>query len=366
MSEYYIGCLTGTSIDAVDCALVAFSNINQFRLQNTYSQKIPDNLQDRLHTAALADTISFSDLGELNALLGELIAQGCLTLLEQSQIKASQITAIGSHGQTIHHAPNHVKPFTIQIGDPNIIAARTDILTIADFRGMDMALGGQGAPLTPIFHHYLFGDPAKQRIIVNIGGIANITLLTGKDYLGFDSGPGNTLLDSWISLNKDCPYDLSGEWARSGQVIAPLLTAMLQCDYFKAPPPKSTGRELFNPTWLEKHIKNHGYPPEDVQATLTELTAQTITDAIYNIAPTSNEIILCGGGAFNTYLLSRIQHLNPKASVVTTEQFDIPPNWVEAMAFAWFAYCRMHNTRLDTSSSTGAYDTYLLGNLFKK
>lgn len=361
----YIGLMSGTSMDGIDAVAVSFE-ANESRFVNSTSIDIPSDLKSLL-SSLMRNEGSINQLGEADTKLGHLFADAVDVLLKKINIAASEITAIGSHGQTIYHQPNHKHPFTLQIGDPNIIAARTNITTVADFRRRDIALGGQGAPLVPAFHAYLFGR--KNEWVLNIGGIANLTYLPNdpaKSIMGFDTGPGNTLLDLWHEKHRKNPVDLNGDWARTGILNNALLTLFLEDPYFKKSPPKSTGREYFHLNWLEEKLKNlpENIRPEDIQATLTELTAKSIADAIDGAKSTAKTLWVCGGGAFNTFLMERLQANCSQLQVKSTQENHINPQWIEAMAFAWLAKQTIEKKPGNLPSVTGATQETLLGAVY--
>lgn len=371
MSEYYVGLMSGTSMDGVDAVLVNFKH-HQPQVIATHDQPIPDGLLKKLHHLADPAVGDINLLGECDRACGELFATAVNNLLKQANVKASEIIAIGSHGQTIRHMPNAEHPFTIQIGDPNVIAARTNIDTIADFRRKDIALGGQGAPLVPAFHQQLFQSSQQDRIILNIGGIANITWLPAdnSDIKGFDTGPGNTLLDHWFSLHHQPKYDHQGQWSSGGTVNAVLLAQMLQHPYFSMPAPKSTGRELFNHQWLANHLnKFEQLSPQDIQATLTQLTVESIATDIEQLAMVEQlavnlAVYVCGGGVFNLDLIAKLATRLPNIKINTTDALGLAPQWVEGIAFAWLAYCYHHNIPSNLPQVTGASRAAVLGGLY--
>lgn len=350
-------------MDSIDAALVDFSGAQPALLS---SHSVPMDIALREQLLALCRTPSHPALGELDRSLGEQFAQAALTLLQQAMIRPEQVSAIGSHGQTVFHQPpaQGMNGFSVQIADPNIIASRTGITTVADFRRKDMAVGGQGAPLVPAFHRAVFHDTQKNRVIVNIGGIANITVLPANGKVtGFDTGPGNVLMDGWIFRHHHTHYDNKGSWAASGKVNDRLLDALLQEPYFHRAPPKSTGRELFNAEWLERQLK-HTVPAVDVQATLAALTAKTIADAIQQHAPQTDEIFVCGGGAHNDHLMQQLRNA-VKAPVCSTAILGIDPQWVEASAFAWLARQTMENKPGNLPEVTGASKAVVLGGIYR-
>lgn len=367
-SQLYIGLMSGTSLDGVDAALISFTN-NQATLLDTYFLPFTDQVKtDALSLTAPGDN-EIDRMGELDNTLGEIYAQAVNKLLQKSNISPKQITAIGSHGQTIRHRPSANQPFTLQIGNPTIIAERTGITTVADFRRRDMAAGGQGAPLVPAFHQDLFSGQ-RNRIILNVGGIANVTYLpidTSINVTGFDTGPGNMLMDAWIHKHCDKPFDQNGDWAASGKVRPSLLANLLADDYYTNAPPKSTGREKYNLEWLEMKLEENDYQQtsaEDVQATLCELTAVTITQAIEKWCKHSEEILICGGGAHNQHLIQRLQTLLGPRKVGLTNELGIDADWVEATAFAWLAKQAVEGLPGNLPAVTGASHPVILGAIY--
>lgn len=362
---YTIGVMSGTSVDALDLALAMFEG-DLLHCRHTLSHPIPKGIKNQIQTLIQAPQCSLQQLGELNSVIGSLIADAVLQLLNQANINAKQVTAIGSHGQTVFHHPHDTTPFSLQLGDPNVIAAKTGITTVADFRNKDMALGGQGAPLTPLYHEALFRTPSQNRMVVNIGGIANLTQLPADSSIavtGFDSGPGNTLLDAWIAHHQNQDYDANGDWARTGQILPELLARLLQDTYFQRCAPKSTGREYFHMPWLEAHL--HGDElAKDVQRTLVALTAQSIADAIRRHSLNDCEVIICGGGAHNRLLMEELEQRCRPDSVVSSQMFGHDPDWIEAMAFAWLAKQTIAKQALDYRRITGAKQPAILGGIY--
>lgn len=374
--ELYIGLMSGTSIDGIDAALVSFEN-GQCQLIAQHLQPMPPALTAQLHQLCRPNDNEIGTLATIEQPLAEAFALACEQLLAKTNYSPNDITAIGSHGQTIRHHPEH--QFTLQIGDANILAALTDIDTVADFRRKDMALGGQGAPLVPAFHQAVFQHQSINRAIVNIGGLANITYLPSlkhnKSILGYDTGPGNTLLDAWFKAknNSKNSYDTDGKWAASGVIITPLLTRLLQHDYFSLAPPKSTGRELFNLAWLQGYLNTLvvSYTDADVQRTLTRFTALSIANEINKLMPSAednnhivSEVYICGGGAANPLLMTDLAELLPQTPVMTTAHIGIAPDWVEAIAFAWLAKQHIHKLPGNLPAVTGASRLAILGALY--
>jgi len=363
----YIGLMSGTSLDAIDASLVDISN-NQTVLKNSVSHTIPSVLKQKilkLISAKGEDTIDL--LGEVDAQLGILFADACNQLIKDSSLNAKDIKAIGSHGQTIRHRPENELAFSLQIGDASRIAELTGITTVTDFRRRDIAAGGQGAPLVPAFHRAIFHSENEHRCIVNIGGMANISYLpknNKKNTSGFDTGPGNVLLDSWCQQQTGKPYDKNGDWARSGNVSKKLLGSMLEDTYFSQSAPKSTGREHFNSDWLDRHINSNSEPAENIQASLTDLTAKTIVDAIETYFPETERLIVCGGGSYNHYLNERLSHFANNKPVQSSSYFGMAPDWVEAAAFAWLAHCTLNNITANEPAVTGAHSRVVLGAIY--
>ena len=365
LQSLYIGLISGTSIDAIDAALVDFSQ-PQPKLLQTHSHKIPSQLRENIATLCTPTTsINEIDLlGETDSALGELFAEATLTLLKKANTPAHNITAIGSHGQTVRHRPAGMHPFTLQIADPNIIAQRAGITTVADFRRRDMANGGQGAPFAPAFHQAIAPDNIERCAFLNLGGIANITVIEqGKLICGYDTGPANGLMDAWINKSQQRPYDKNGDWAASGTANEELLQRLLDEPYFALPAPKSTGREYFNLDWLSDRANEllQALPPENIQATLLALTTTTIANAVATHQPQA--IYCCGGGVHNRALISSLDN---HPALANTQLFDtstlgIPPDWIEAAAFAWLAKQHMQGIAIDLGSVTGARKPSVLG-----
>ena len=368
MTELYIGLMSGTSLDGIDTALVEFKN-NKVQLIEFAYQPFPDALKNQIEQISDANAMLFlKDYGAMDAELGLLFAQTIQTLLAKTNIPASAIQAIGSHGQTIYHEPNSRLAFSLQIGDPNIIAETTGITTVADFRRRDMAAGGQGAPLVPAFHQAVFSHATEHRCIVNIGGIANITILPpvsqSAAVIGFDTGPGNILLNQWIQKHRSLNYDPKGEWAKSGEIDFDLVDRLKKDPYFQADPAKSTGKEYFSLAWIYENIRVTDYKAEDIQASLSYLTATTITDAIKKYAPTTQQVLICGGGIHNDYLLQLIEQ-NLPCPVSSTEVYGIHPDHVEAIAFAWLARQTLNHKTGNLKEVTGAKHNVILGGIYQ-
>ena len=360
----YIGIMSGTSIDGVDSVLVNF-NGGKVQVISSYSQDFPLDLREDIFNLLVDYSISLDKLGEIDHRLGVIYSECVLELMKKSRVTANNITAIGCHGQTIMHSPKSKYPFSMQIGDGNIIAARTGISTVNDLRRMDIAFGGQGAPLTPGFHREFFYSKSEKRIILNLGGIANITILNDKQLIGFDTGPANCLLDLWIGKCKGENFDNNGEWARTGKINKNLLEEFLKEEYFGLTSPKSTGRELFNEVWLDEKLSNFKeISPEDIQASLTELTVCSIVDEIIEMAPETEGVYGCGGGAYNKFLLERLGFHLSNMDIRTTEMLGMPVQLVESVAFAWLAKQRIDEIPVNLSQVTGATNSSVLGALY--
>lgn len=371
-STLYLGIMSGTSLDGVDLALLDFAN-QPPKMTACGFFPMPENLRSALSTLLKTGETSLQKLGEIDHQLGALYADCVNQFLAGHQLSAAQIAAIGCHGQTVWHAPQGEYPFTMQIGDMNLLAARTDITTIGDFRRKDMAEGGQGAPLVPAFHEGIFAHPERLTVVLNIGGIANISVLApNQATIGYDVGVGNALLDSWIEQHLGKRYDKNGEWAASGKVLPELLTALLAEPFFDQPPPKSTGRELFNLDWLNKKlVKVYGNStackPEDVQRTLVEFTVQSVAHSLKSIkSEKQNLLLICGGGAHNPLIMQGLAIALPNWTVSTTSEYGLDIDYVEAAAFAWLAYQRIHNLPSNLPAVTGATQPVSLGVIYPK
>ncbi len=365
MAELYVGIVSGTSLDGLDTTLVELGK-QTCRVVGARTTPFPEPLGNAL-TALVADPkTDLRDLGRLDVSLAEFAA-GCVhALLDAAGQAPDDVAAIGFSGHTIFHQPSPPHAFTLQLGDPNTIAARTRITTVADLRRMDVAFGGQGAPVLPALHAWQLSHTKEIRVVVNIGGIANLTCLNpGKPVTGFDSGPGNALMNAWCRLADRGPFDRDGAWAKSGTVVAALLRQLRSDDYFSQPPPKSTGLEHFNLAWLQRALADHAEAaPADVQATLLELTATTIADAVKASEPEAQRVIVCGGGAYNTALLERLAALASPAAVETSAAHGLEPEWVEAAGVAWLARARLNGVAGNLPSVTGAREPAVLGGVY--
>lgn len=352
-------------MDAVDTALV---DIDEKKIDLIDFQEFPIPDPIRMPLRAINDNSPLKEVAMMDVRVGELFAESVMHLLNRNKSDKANIVAIGSHGQTIFHSPNSSPPCTVQIGDPNTIAVRTGIPTVADFRRMDMANGGQGAPLAPLFHQAFF-QADYPRILLNIGGIANITILTDDPedpVTGFDTGPGNCLMDDWIYQHLEKAFDENGSWAKTGNCSSELLDVLLDEDYFNRNPPKSTGRDDFNLDWLLQKMKGlkKMITPEDVQATLVSFTVQSIKAAIENTKLEPREILVCGGGAKNHYLMEQFKEALKTTNVSTTADHGLDIDAVEACCFAWLASCRINQRALDLTQLTGSSTPVMLGAIY--
>ena len=358
----YIGVMSGTSLDGLDIALIELGA--SIKLLATYYTPMPDALRSELLGLCSSgpDEIARGAIAEKHWV--ELAAQAINNLLKQQQLLPNAIRAIGSHGQTIRHEP--AQGFTVQIGNPALLAELTQICVVSDFRRRDVAAGGQGAPLVPAFHEALFTDDVGYRAVLNVGGFSNLSLMTpGNPVAGFDCGPGNVLLDAWIQIQRNELYDRNGQWAASGKVAPLLLSTLLSDPFFQTKGPKSTGREVFNLPWLLSHLDAlPAFAAEDVQATLLELTAQTIVQSLQSAQARTNELLVCGGGAHNGALMARLTELLEQTQVNSTQAKGVDPDWVEAMAFAWLAHCCLENIPTNRPSVTGARGLRVLGAIY--
>ncbi|GAC1602587.1 MAG: anhydro-N-acetylmuramic acid kinase [Ramlibacter sp.] len=367
MSGFFIGLMSGTSLDGVDGVLADFSGPGPKVVVHA-SRPFPAALRgellalnasgtDELHRAALAG----------NALT-RVYCEVVHYLLASAPANAKHVVAIGAHGQTVRHRPQEFDGtgYTIQLNQPALLAELTGIDVVADFRSRDVAAGGQGAPLAPFFHQSLFARPGESVGVLNLGGISNLTLLRADgSMLGFDCGPGNALMDGWCQQHLGQDYDDRGRWAAAGRIVPALLDSLRSDPYFSRPPPKSTGRDLFNRLWLEMHLKAFAAAtPQDVQATLAELTARACVDDASRHESRLARLVVCGGGALNDHLMARLQALLPATSVASSAQSGLPPLQVEATAFAWLASKAIKREKLQLQSTTGARGARVLGCIY--
>ncbi len=369
-NSLYVGLMSGTSIDAIDTAIVQCKD-KQTTIIACREHTIPTATRQRIASLSSSGPDEIEQLGRLDREVGLLFAEATLALLSQAAIPTEDIEAIGSHGQTIRHRPpsaNHPEnqSFTLQIGDPNSIAEQTGIVTVADFRRRDIAAGGEGAPLAPAFHAAAFAKANVTRAIVNIGGIANASILNGqKSLIGFDTGPGNTLMDHWIERHTGERYDCDGQWAAQATANPPLLEKLLEHPYFKISGPRSTGKEAFNLAWIEKLCPElSSLSPDEVQASLSEFTAITIAKGLQSSQLDIAEVYVCGGGAHNSDLMSRLSRHICVPILETTAALGIDPDWVEAAAFAWMAKQTLKGLPGNAPSVTGASGHRVLGGIY--
>ena len=366
---HYIGLMSGTSVDSIDAALVSISVDGKPVLIASHAHPIPPAMRGEIQALMRAGANEIERLGELDMALGDLFAEAANAVIQQAGLDKNNIRAIGSHGQTLRHRPHAAHPFTLQIGNPSVIAERTGITTVADFRARDVAAGGQGAPLVPAFHRQLFHSTQHNRVILNIGGIANVTYLpadASQPVSGFDTGPGNTLLDRWMGHHNARDCDDAGQWAASGKPSKALLEQLLTDPYFAASPPKSTGREHFNLEWLDNHLKKISSvsAAADVQATLLQLTALTVAEAVRRFLPKTGEVFVCGGGAHNRELMAALARNFADIPVATTEALGLHPDWVEGVAFAWLAHQTLEGRPGNIPAVTGARHEVILGGIY--
>lgn len=362
-AQLYLGLISGTSADGIDAALVRFHSRHTPELiaARTFGYA-PALREEILAVSQAAVSIDLDRVGRLDHRIGTAFAQAALDLLDASDTPASAVTGLGSHGQTLRHAPFGDAPFTWQLGDANLIAERTGITTVADFRRRDVAAGGQGAPLMPAFHAAMLARDEQDQAVLNLGGIANLTLLSRDgNVIGFDTGPANGLMDAWMLQHHGETFDADGRFARQGRVDDSLLASLLTEPYFALPAPKSTGRDLFHLPWLREHTAGRDLAAADVQATLLELSARSIAQALLCTQPDTRRLLACGGGVHNSALMQRLAELLPGVSVGTTNQVGIDPDFVEAMGFAWLARQTLNAVAGNLPSVTGAKGLRVLG-----
>lgn len=358
----FAGVMSGTSCDGIDVALVDLAQ--GIKLIATDYQPYPEHIKKQLLAVITNQPVAIAALSQLDAELGHLYASAINKLLLTSEIKADAITAIGLHGQTVFHQvkidskDRHAN--TIQLGSAAITAQQTGILTVANFRQMDLAHGGQGAPLAPVLHRQMFYQPGKQTVVLNLGGIANITLLNDDGVIGFDTGPASCLMDEYIQAQQTLTYDKSGQWAAQGEVNPSLLQALLTENYFSEPYPKSTGRELFNSQWLKKFLSRYTIEPVDIQRTLLQLTVDSIAMGIAQTKHKIDEVVVCGGGVHNLLLMNELSN-KLDCPVRSSEQYKINPDFVEAVLMAWLAQQNIEQNLLDLRSITGVKTPLIYG-----
>ena len=367
----YVGVMTGTSIDGLDVALLNVDGAGRPIIVQGATVPLPGELRMTLRQLSTRGQDDVDRLGHADTALGEFIGHKVLDCLTSWGIPPRQIRAIGSHGQTVRHRPTGTHPFTLQIGDPSRIVEVTRIDTVADFRRRDMAAGGQGAPLVPLFHHALFRNPERHRIILNVGGIANATVL-GEDsaVTGFDTGPGNALLDAWTQKCHGQPYDRDGAWAASGTVVDGLLACLKADGFVRAAPPKSTGKEVYNLGFVRRALAEATMdaPEADVQATLAAFTAWSVAFGIrgWGALPPGKQgdLVVCGGGRHNVDLMARLGRALPEFKLITTDDLGVDGDALEAAAFAWFAHRTLNGKPSNAPSVTGASGDRVLGAIY--
>ncbi|UYF99545.1 MULTISPECIES: anhydro-N-acetylmuramic acid kinase [unclassified Halomonas] len=373
----YIGLMSGTSLDGIDAALVAIAPTAAPRLLETHAEPMPEPMRQALLTLCHSDQARFAELASVETQFCALQAKAVQALLGKAGVSNEEIRAIGSHGQTIEHAPQgHTEgpAYTLQLDNPSLLAELTGITVVGDFRRRDLAAGGQAAPLAPAFHQALFSAAGAEQLVLNLGGIANVTWLPGapnEPVIGFDTGPANVLMDAWFahhcSKGATERFDKNGAWAKSGRIDTALLDRLLDEPFFRQPPPRSTGRELFHFEWLLKRL-NGDENPADVQATLAELTAVSVARAIGELLPSTTRVNLItgGGGAHNAHLMERLGHHLPRATLSSPEAYGWPADWIEAGAFGWLAHRRLENLPGNLPSVTGARGPRVLGGIYAR
>jgi len=369
MTELYLGLMSGTSMDGVDSALCEVRNRRFLRVVGSQSQQYSSSLrQDLLRLQREQPALSLDALAKLDHAVAQTFAHAAIGLLREVGLTPADVKGLGSHGQTVFHDPSGARS-SLQLGDPSLIAALTGITTVADFRRADVARGGQGAPLVPAFHHAVFASDWEARAVVNIGGIANLTALPGADakaVRGFDTGPGNGLMDEWAQTHLRAPMDHEGRWAAGGHLHEGLLQALMGDPYFAQAPPKSTGRGYFNLDWVrQRFAKLEELSAADVQRTLCELTAATIAAAVQAQPKATGSLYVCGGGALNVFLMRRLKELLPNSAVSDTARLGLAPGLVEPAAFAWLAMRTLHELPGNLPGVTGASREAVLGGIYR-
>jgi len=365
-ADIYLGAMSGTSMDGLDLVATSFDAAGRPTLHHTGFTPYPEQLKTDLMELATDPRATVDRMCELDTLLGEFYAASTRAFMHDHGLSAASVRALGNHGQTIRHRPSGSKPYTLQIGNPAIIAARCAITVISDFRRKDIALGGQGAPLAPAFHQQVFHDPAHDRVILNIGGIANLTFLPADpevDAIGFDTGPGNTLIDALCRRHSGQHFDQDGAIARSGHVDHALIDSAIAAEpFFQLPPPKSTGTDHFNQVWLAQHGLDR-LSAADAIATASELTCRGVALGIASLATRTPDVFVCGGGAHNSFILERLSRYLQNCHVRTTDAAGIDPDWVEATAFAWLAWRNLSGLSGNLPSVTNAKNYTTLGSI---
>ncbi len=365
MAEIYVGLMSGTSADSIDCATLDLSS-EEIKVINCKNFEIPMDLKKDIIQSSQSEKIEQELIDDLDFRMADVLADSVKKIISGSDIEAKDIKAIGSHGQTIKHEPKSETPYTLQIGDPQKISNDLDITTVGNYRHDDIEAGGEGAPLTPVFHKTVFGSDKKRKVIVNIGGITNITALNYPELIGFDTGPGNCLMDCWSRINNVGDYDDRGSWAASGTINRSLLEVMMQDKYFSRKYPKSSGPDYFSHEWIQENLLRLSKEilAEDVQATLAQVTVISLIESINFLNLSNENIYLCGGGVHNDFLCSEINKQS-KARVSTTLELGIDPDYVEAICFGWLAKQRIENKSFDLSEITGSKGEVYLGRIYE-
>ena len=359
--DLYIGLMSGTSMDGIDAVLSDFSGGRPAVLAD-FALPYPAGLREELLALQTPGDNELDRAARLGNMLADLYAAAVRGALEAAGLPAGQIAAVGCHGQTVRHAPQ--AGYTLQLNNPARLAETCGIAVVADFRSRDIAAAGQGAPLVPAFHQAVFADADEARVVLNLGGIANLSrLVPSQPVIGFDTGPGNMLMDSWTQRHRRQAFDRDGDWAASGAVLPELLARLLAEPYFAQPAPKSTGRDLFDAAWLDTRLSGHE-APADVQATLAELTAASAAEAIRTAAPRAAAVYVCGGGARNPHLLRRLAVHLPGVAVAATDALGVPAQQVEALAFAWLARACLRGEPGNLPAVTGAVGPRILGAIY--
>ena len=365
MADIYIGLMSGTSADSIDCAAVDLSS-NKIKVLGSKNFEIPKDLKDDILQSSQSAKIKKGLIDNLNFRMAEVLVNSVKEIMNELSIEIEAVKAIGSHGQTIKHEPNSTTPYSLQIGDPQKISDELNLRTVGNYRYDDIEAGGEGAPLTPIFHEQVFGKDKKTKMIVNIGGITNITALDYPIKIGFDSGPGNCLMDCWSRAHDIGNYDDKGSWASSGTINLSLLETMMGDEYFLRDYPKSTGPDYFNYEWIQKNLTSLSkeISPKDVQATLLQVTILSLLQSINKLKLSNENIYLCGGGVHNDFLCSELKKQS-KSEIKTTFDLGIDPDYVEAICFAWLAKQRMENKKFNLSEITGSKGEVYLGRIYE-
>ena len=365
MAEIYIGLMSGTSADSIDCTALDLST-EDIKVLGCKNFDIPKDLQEDIIQSSQSPNVEKGLIASLNLRMAEVLVDSVKGLITELNIDIKAVKAIGSHGQTIKHEPRSSTPYTLQIGDPQKISNDLNSRVIGNFRHDDIEAGGEGAPLTPIFHEQVFGKDRKRKVIVNIGGITNLTALDNSRVIGFDSGPGNCLMDCWSRAHNVGNFDDKGAWASSGTINQSLLESMMSDEYFLRKYPKSTGPDYFNYEWIQKNILSLSkeISSKDVQATLLQVTVLSLIESINTLRLSNENIYLCGGGVHNDFLCNELSKQS-KAKIKTTLDLGINPDYVEAICFGWLAKQRIENKKFNLSKITGSKGEVYLGKIYK-